>query len=181
MITSTSKTRVPTLKGVNVSLRAWAPDDVPFFTALRNDIPTQKALMAQPRPHSSDLALDWLTRRGNDANGRFFVIASHDSNAACGFAELREINKRHRWANLGICVALSARGRGLGREALALLEKYAKTKLELRKIVLHVLSSNGAAVHLYESAGYRAVGVHRAHHYCDGQYHDVTVMEKHLS
>ncbi len=178
---STSKNTLAILKGDRVTLRPWKQRDVPFFMALRNDIPTQTALMARPKPNTTQQVIQWLMRHSDDDNIRFFVIASHDHDAACGFIELRDINTIDRWANLGICLTPSVRGQGLGREALAILEIYAKTEINLRKIVLHVISSNHTAIGLYEKTGYKTVGVHSDHHYANDQYHDVTIMEKILT
>jgi len=41
-----------------------------------------------------------------------------------------------------------------------------------------VLASNIRAIALYPKVGFSEVGVHHAHHYFRGAYHDVLIMEK---
>ena len=181
MSTSTSSSPAAALiVGRHVRLRAWTPADVPFFVALRNDLATQVALMARPRPSNADRVVDWLTRRTDDDRVAFFVIAAADRDEACGFIELRDIDAVHRRAMLGVAVAFSHRGRGYATEALALIEAYGRDLLGLRKIVLEVRSDHETAAALYARAGYATVGVLAEHFYHDGAFHDVTVMEKRL-
>jgi RimJ/RimL family protein N-acetyltransferase len=91
------------------------------------------------------------------------------------------IDSLNRIAEMGICIDKLERGKGLGREAIVLLEKYLLKVFNVRKIWLRVRSSNMPAVELYRSSGFREVGTLRKHHYADGRFHDVVIMEKLLT
>lgn len=169
------------LTGRTVTLRPWRAGDVEFFHELRNDLETQLALLALPRPNTMDVVQKWLSDRAAAEDGVFFVIAEAAKQSPLGFIELRSIQRMHSWALLGVCLAPQARGQGAGREALQLMEQYASQVQGLRKIVLQVLASNTAAVSLYQRAGYRLVGVHAEHFCSHNRRHDVNIMEKLLT
>lgn len=165
------------LTGTLVTLRAPQPGDRPVLKALRNDVPLQIQLMAEPRPNGDAQVDAWLERRLSEPDTLFAVIAEAGSDQAAGFCQLTNVDRLHGRADLGICLAASARGRGYAAEAIRLLERHAQEVLGLRKVVLKVLSTNEAARRLYAKVGYRTVGVLRAHFRHAGVYHDVEIME----
>ena len=169
------------LKGQKIILRPWLEADLEFFGKLRNDVETQLALLAQPRPNPPGRVRQWLEDRASVANSVFFVVATEPDGRAAGFVELRDIQTTHGWGHLGICIDPIARGRGFAVEALGLLESYARRVLMLRKIVLFVAANNTPARHLYSSTGYTTVGVHHEHYHVGGEWLDAVVMEKNLA
>lgn len=168
------------LESKQIILRPWCDADLDFFGQLRNDVETQLTLLAQPKPNSKNRVRQWLEDRSNAADGLFFVISSKPDHQPVGFIELRDIHPTHGWGHLGICLDRSVRGRGIGVEALELMESYAGRVLMLRKIVLIVAAKNSVARRLYDFAGYTTVGIHRAHYHIGGDWLDAVVMEKSL-
>lgn len=148
---------------------------------LRDDLGLQHTLMANPTGTlSEDPKADvvaWVARR--EAAGCFRVIDS--GYGAVGFVQLFDIHRKNRFAWLGIALVQNARGNGLGKHALGIAEKIARTELGLRKLLLHVRADNVPARKLYDSAGWRCVGTLHAH-YDDGvALHDVLIYEKALA
>jgi RimJ/RimL family protein N-acetyltransferase len=78
-------------------------------------------------------------------------------------------------ADLGLMVAATHRRRGIGR---ALLEAAAQWAREsgVRKLELHVLPYNAAAIALYEEFGFRREGVRKGHYHRNGRYLDAVLM-----
>ena len=148
-----------------------------FLAALRNDLPTQYALLASPRPNSDDDVRAWIARRTSDPAALFFVIAG-EGDAAIGFAQIVAIDERSRHGMFGIAIGAQHRGRGHGRAALAAIVDAARRDGRLDKLVLHVAADNAAARELYRSAGFTEVGVHRRHYFAPDGWHDVAVMER---
>lgn len=169
------------LTASRVALRAVVDRDFPVLSKLRNDLLAQDSLLALAKPNSPMRVRAWLEQRAADEDGAFFVIADARDDHAAGFIQAKGIDPLHRIAELGICIVEERQGRGFGREAIALLEKYLSRVFRIRKIWLRVDASNSPALALYSSSGFRKVGTLMKHHYADGRYRDVMLMEKLLA
>ena len=80
----------------------------------------------------------------------------------------------------GLAVAPEARGMGVASALLAAAERHARDH-GARKLSLRVLSSNDAALRLYERLGFRREGTLREEFLIEGRYVDDVLMTKHLS
>lgn len=167
--------------GAKVVLRAWESVDLPILQAMRNDFPLQQRLMSRPRSNSLDQVKEWLSNRTKSDNCLFFVIADKITFEAVGYVQVTHIDFISMIGNLGICVAPEHQGKGFGKEALMLLMDYAGDIFGLRKLMLEVLTTNGKAIGLYKKIGFSEVGRMRNHFYMNHTYHDVLLMEKHIS
>jgi RimJ/RimL family protein N-acetyltransferase len=78
-------------------------------------------------------------------------------------------------ADLGLMVAASHRRRGIGRALLEAAAQWARTS-GVRKLELHVLPHNAAAIALYEDFGFRREGVRTGHYHVHGRYLDAILM-----
>jgi len=168
------------LAGFKTVLRPPEETDLPFLHALRNDVELQMQLMAQPRANSLRRVRQWLDRISEDKQSVFFVVATKRQ-APMGYIQLTHMEGVHGTADLGVCLARKAQGRGHGKEALVLLENYAATVFNIRKIGLKVLAGNVGAIALYQKSGYLKIGVQYQHFYQKKMFHDVVLMEKFLS
>jgi RimJ/RimL family protein N-acetyltransferase len=163
------------------TLRRWREDDVAAMHALRNDLPMQRMLMARAKPATVDEVRAWLSGKEAAADTVFFVIARADDDAAIGYLQAAELDTDHGTAELGICLAPSARGAGIGHVACRLLEDHLRDRYGLRKLTLQVLADNTAAIALYRRLGYREVGRLLQHHRVGDAYADVVLMERFLA
>lgn len=161
-----------------IFLRAAKQEDFVLLSKWRNDPVLQEALLAVPRPNSQIRVRRWLERRAADDHGAFFVIAEIDTDRAMGFIQASGIDSLNRVAEIGICIDTPGQGRGLGRQAMELLEQYLRKTFNLRKTWLHVGAGNAPALALYRSCGFRVVGTLRKHRFANGRYQDVVIMEK---
>ncbi len=80
-------------------------------------------------------------------------------------------------ADLGLMVAADRRRRGVGRALMLGAEDWARD-VGVRKLELHVLPHNDAAIGLYESLGYRREGVRRNHYRHGAELVDAVLMAK---
>ena len=164
-------------KGRKTSLRNPAATDFAVLSGLRNDPAIQRQLMIAPVRYSPAKVRAWLKRRTEDPNGVFFVV---DADGPNGFAQLTRIDRQTRTADLGICLSASARGAGVATEAMALLEEYARRKLDCKIMTLRVLRINHRAIGFYRKVGYQDVAIERRSHNDDGRMRDVLFMRKEL-
>ncbi|HSJ93748.1 MAG TPA: GNAT family N-acetyltransferase [Gaiellaceae bacterium] len=80
-------------------------------------------------------------------------------------------------ADLGLMVAADWRRRGVGRALMLGAEEWARSA-GVRKLELHVLPNNEAAISLYESLGYEREGVRRNHYRRGADLVDAVLMAK---
>jgi RimJ/RimL family protein N-acetyltransferase len=78
-------------------------------------------------------------------------------------------------ADLGLMVAASHRRRGIGRGLLEAAVQWARES-GVRKLELHVLPHNNAAIALYEGFGFRREGVRKGQYRRNGRYLDAVLM-----
>jgi RimJ/RimL family protein N-acetyltransferase len=91
-----------------------------------------------------------------------------------GLAGLDGISWTNGTAYLSIGIAEEGhRRQGYGREAMALLLRFAFDELNLHRLSLTVFAYNQAAIALYEGLGFVREGVFREHLHRDGQRHDM--------
>jgi len=160
--------------------RAPRDADVAALAAIRNDAPTQEALLADPRPNSEADVRRWIERRTTDPAALFWVIADADDGGAVGFAQVVAIDARSRHGRFGIAIGRAHRGRGHGGAALRHVLRAARDDGRLDKLMLDVAADNTSARALYHDAGFRDVGVLRRHYRGNDRWHDVVVMERFL-
>jgi RimJ/RimL family protein N-acetyltransferase len=78
-------------------------------------------------------------------------------------------------ADLGLMVAATHRRRGIGRALLEAAVQWARES-GVRKLELHVLPHNTAAIALYEDFGFRREGVRKGHYHVNGRDFDAILM-----
>jgi RimJ/RimL family protein N-acetyltransferase len=164
-----------------VVLRPARKSDFSVLAGLRRDTALQHLLLAYPegRPSSDADIRRWIARREQEPGGCFLAIADNRGRAV-GFVQVNGVHRRGGFGMFGIALTRGARGKGRGREALAGLMDYARDMLHLNKLLLEVRADNAAAIALFKGAGFRRVGILRAH-YDDGRSrHDVVLMERKL-
>lgn len=160
----------------DVELREPVKGDFAALSALRNDPAMQRQLMIERRNYSPAQVRAWVRRRTGDPQGAFWVI---DAGGACGFVQLTRIDRQAGTADLGICLARSARGKGVAARAMRLLETEAKQR-GCRKLTLRVLRINHRAIGLYRKLKFTITETKRRHQFDGAHWRDVVFMEKRL-
>jgi ribosomal-protein-alanine N-acetyltransferase len=162
--------------GERIVLGPILPVDVPTLFQWSDD-PEDARLNEPYRPlnwHRQEMF--WLNAEG-DPTRVFFAIRSRGAAEIVGYVQIMQIDPVHRSATLGIRIgARDERGRGKGREALALAVRYCWDHLNLRRLALSVFAGNERAADLYRSLGFREEGRLREARFIDGAWIDVVVM-----
>lgn len=167
------------ISGEKVFLRPIRKEDIIYLNKWKNDEETYKYLGGGFMPTSIDQQVKWMDSMidttGNDK--RFLICDKNET--PVGMVGLYNINWIHRTCEIGIYIGhKDSKGKGYGKEACKLIEKFAKEYLNLRKIKLSVVSENNVALKMWESLGYRKVGEYIKERYIKGEYKNLILMEK---
>lgn len=169
------------IKGEKIYLRPILKTDIKFLNEWKNDEDTYKFLGGGFMPTSIDQQEKWLESMiDTSGNNKRFIICDYQ-NTLIGMIGLYQINWIHRTCEIGVFIGdKKVKGKGYGKEACRVIEKFAKEYLNLRKIKLYVVYDNITALKMWESIGYRKVGQLKDERYIKGEYKDIVLMEKFL-
>jgi RimJ/RimL family protein N-acetyltransferase len=96
------------------------------------------------------------------AERRGVVFAIEHEGRAIGMANYRDLQPKGKSAEVGIGIGEPALwGKGLGREALALLVAHLVDDLGVHRVALSVLAYNDRAISSYKAAGFEVEGIER--------------------
>ncbi len=137
------------------------------------------------RRFDTDAARPFGARRVRAAEERYayrdgvyeWAIGCIADDAVIGRIGFHRYRVTHRSADIHIGIGDAAyRGRGLGREAMALAVDYAFREMDLHRVGLTAFANNEPAVRLYRKLGFVEEGSWRQFLRRDGVNHDVIVM-----
>ena len=105
------------------------------------------------------------------------VFVAEDDGAVVGRLSLsRDPHPASRHvADIGLMVAASHRGKGIGRLLLETAVEWSRMS-EIRKLELHVFPWNEPALHLYETFGFEREGYRKGHYARDDELVDAILM-----
>jgi RimJ/RimL family protein N-acetyltransferase len=154
------------------TLRKPEPGDADALYALKNDPAVASLLGGFSTGYSHDDIARWIDRHSKATDEAMFIVA--DEHDRCvGHVALYKIDHRVRSAELGIALATSVSGKGLGRACTRFALEYAFDPLNLHRVYLEVLATNERAVGLYRSLGFTEEGRLRDAQWRNGRYVDV--------
>ncbi len=160
------------------------------------------------KPKDAQIILDYLSVIGSESDNLTFgaeglgytleeetktietISLSSNSVMLLGFIELELVSVancsgKHRermkhTATLGLSVRKSAWHQGVGKAMMKKLIHFAQQNESLEMIDLEVRSDNLYAIHLYESFGFKQVGIMPKIMKIDGKYSDTLIMVNEL-
>jgi RimJ/RimL family protein N-acetyltransferase len=163
------------LVGKNIRLTSFKEEYLPTFEAWYNDtgfLRLYDVISAFPKSEAQlhEMLLD--TRKSSDKY--IFAIKTIQEDKLIGVTGFENIlwNNGTAVVYIGIGDDLF-RGKGIGKEALALTMEFGFQELNLHRIQLNVLSYNKPAIALYEKLGFKKEGTYREFIYRDGKRHDM--------
>lgn len=130
-------------------------------------------------PFTKEQQRAWFAGLKGDDCKVVFAVCLKSDNTHIGNVSLDMIDRRHRNARLSIFIAdQRMRGRGLGSEAMALLEEYAFARLGLHKIWCKTDAGFPELVQFYEKLGFRQEGILHQHELKGSHYVDKILFGK---
>ena len=171
---------MPRLIGEKLVLREYTKEDLPHMREWVNDWEVTRLLsdvFLYPHTMNQTEAFLNLMLENKDETRSMFVLASKDSLEYIGQVSLFKIDWKNRIAELGIVISKKdCQGKGLGKEAIELLQYFAFNKLNLNKLELSVHDFNERAIKCYKKCGFAQEGRLRKKFYFDGKYSDSILM-----
>ena len=144
-----------------IRLRKLEPSDLPFLYQWENDA-SAWADGANHNPLSQQDLRDYIASTTGDIykDGQLRLIIEKNSDLSdqpsetLGCIDLFDFDPRNRRAALGMYIAPEHRGKGVGKEAVRLIDEYAFGFLHLRVLYAVIATNNIACTTLYRNAGY---------------------------
>lgn len=136
-----------------IKLRKIEPTDLPFLYQWENDA-SAWADGANHNPLSQQDLRNYIESTTGDIyrDGQLRLIIEDEATLGC--IDLFDFDPRNRRAAIGMYIAPEHRGKGVGKEALRLLEGYAFGHLNMRVLYAVIATKNIACTTLYRHAGY---------------------------
>jgi len=159
-----------------LTLRPATIADLPAIELIYNQGIEDGIATLEHAPKTAAEMRAWFDGHGK----RYVVMAALDGDELVGWASLNRYSHRCAHdgvADLSIYVRRDKRGLGVGRQLMAALE-HAAAAASFHKIVLFALTANEAGRRLYDSRGFREVGVFQEQGKLNGDFVDVLIMEK---
>lgn len=128
--------------------------------------------------YSRDESRQWLVfQEEQQRNGIEYACAIIDnaSGQLLGTVGINQINRLHRFANLGYWVRTSATRRGIATAATCLLATFGLTELELERVEIVAAVDNHASRRVAERSGALLEGILRKRLRIHGRSHDAAM------
>ena len=167
------------MKGPDIKLRAPEPEDLEVMLAFENDESIWEQSSATG-PYSRYQLKRFLSESQNDLfvdrQLRLMVILS--TGEVVGIVDLCSFDPRHNRAEIGVVIRKEYRRQGIGRQALAMLEKHSFNLLGIHQLYALVREDNTSSISLFRSCGSLQVGCLKEWYRSGMGYRNVLVFQK---
>ncbi|MCI3935557.1 GNAT family N-acetyltransferase [Streptomyces sp. AN091965] len=166
------------LRGSKVGLRARHEDDVPVLHAeLHDDVANQARSDTRPwRPITPGSKESRFAVDDEEQRHAAFSVVELAGGALVGDAVLWNIDPHNRSAHIGLGMLPSARGKGYGTDAVAILCHYGFVVRGLHRLQIETLSDNAAMLRSAERNGFVREGVLRSSAWVMGEFVDEVLL-----
>lgn len=175
-------TQTHLLQGKEIALRAMEPEDLEILYTLENDT-TLWNISSVNVPYSKYTLKQFITTGNHDiyTDGQIrLMIEKNEDHNVIGMIDIIDFNARHHRAEIGIVLLNEYRAKGYGKQALSLIEKYAKEYLQLNQLYSFVSIENEHSINLFNSVGYKQTGMLKEWLFSNKKYIDTLFFQKKL-
>jgi len=169
---------IVTLRGNSIELKTLEPSDmhVGYIEGL-NDPKVNKFLVGVKLCRQTKENLTEFVKQSLESNSEIlFGIWCDDQDKFCGTVRLHGIEYTHKTGHIGICLFNpKIWGKGIGKEAIVAVTKWALKELDLRWIEAGAYNDNIGSNRLFLAAGYEKMYQVRGKFLLDGEPVDVTI------
>ena len=171
---------MPRIFGQNIMLREYSKEDLPHMREWVNDpeiVNNLSDIFLYPTTVNSTESFlnSVLEAQANDQ--AHFIIADISTGSYIGQIDLIKIDWKNRSAEMGIVIGKKdCLSKGIGTEAIQLLQNFVFERMNLNRLYLSVRDSNDRAKACYLKCGFVEEGRKRQDFYIDGRYTDTIIM-----
>lgn len=168
------------LRSSNLQLRAPEMGDLDYLFHVENDT-RQWMVSACKVPYSRFQLQQYIEANAHDLyvdKQLRLMIERDEDKQLVGIIDLFDFSPADRRAEVGIVVDRDCRGRGYGREVLALLCDYAEHVLDLHQLYAYIFEDNASARQLFASCGFKQVALLSEWVFLDKKYRDVCLCQR---
>ncbi|MDX3242031.1 GNAT family protein [Streptomyces sp. ME18-1-4] len=159
-------------EGPRTGIRHFTYEDGPEFTARVRESKDLHHPWLFP-PATADAYTAYAGRLIEDRSKAGFLVCTREDGAVAGFVNINNIVEGgFQRGALGYGAFAHAAGRGLMREALGLVVRYAFGPLRLHRLEINVQPGNAASIALARACGFRLEGFSPKMIYIDGKWRD---------
>lgn len=168
------------LRTALLNLRAPELGDLDYLFHVENDT-RQWMVSACKVPYSRFQLQQYIESNAHDINvdrQLRLMIEREEDKQLVGIIDLFDFSPTNRRAEVGIVINGDCRGRGYGRDALALLCDYAEHVLDLHQLYAYIFEDNAPARQLFASCGFREVTLIPEWVFSDKKYRNVCLYQR---
>ncbi len=169
------------LNGTHIGLRALEPEDLGFLYTLENTAEIWE-VSETLEPFSRSVLQDYLKHasEGIRESGQLrLLIYSLTDNRSLGFLDFYDFDSLNDRVGLGIAILRKEdRGKGFGKESLALGLDYAFKVLHVHQVFANIPADNEPSIHLFESVGFNCQGRRKDWTKASNGYKDQLIYQK---
>lgn len=163
------------ISGQQIYLRPITADDTGLAVRWRNQKTVVENFIYRKEVTRADHE-EWLAQKVFRGLVHQFVICRIGDDMPLGSVYLQNFVMEHKRAESGVYLGENhMRGKGIGTEAVKLMEDYAFGALGLHKLTARVLAFNKASRRLHEKAGYVQEAYLKEELFLDGKYEDLVL------
>lgn len=168
------------LRTALLNLRAPELGDLDYLFHVENDT-RQWMVSACKVPYSRFQLQQYIESNAHDIyvdRQLRLMIEREEDKQLVGIIDLFDFSPTNRRAEVGIVINGDCRGRGYGRDALALLCDYAEHVLDLHQLYAYIFEDNAPARQLFASCGFREVTLIPEWVFSDKKYRNVCLYQR---
>lgn len=164
-------------------LRPLEPEDLELLYTIEND-PSLWETSNTDAPYSRFALKNYIASSASIhecGQLRQIIDLSNSSNEPSqpvGMIDLTNYSALNARAEVGITLLKAHRGKGLGSQALQLLEMFAVQRLRIHTLYASISPNNKASLNLFIGNGYKQVATLPEWQYSQGKYHDMALFMK---
>lgn len=165
--------------GKKVKLRAVEEKDSEILRKLINDPYVESKVGGWSFPVSINQQIEWIKnlKNRNDSLNLSIVELEDSSDICIGMANLVNIDWKNKSAFTGVKLTDSKRGKGIGKDVVVSIMKYAFDELNLNRLESSIIETNDSSKKLYlEKCGWKLEGIKKEAIYKNGKYNDNLIL-----